>query len=203
MKTLFNTAFAVLLAGFATSAIAQTTTETEAETDTETTAEAAETEAPADGELAVGATYSDAEFGDWELRCIKAAEGPDPCQLYQLLTDGNDNPVAEISLLNVKNGGEVAAAATIITPLETLLVRQVSISVDGGAVKKYPFTFCNTVGCFARIGLTNDDLASYRAGNAAKIQVVPAAAPDQTVDVSVSLTGFTAGFNTLSERNAQ
>jgi invasion protein IalB len=31
----------------------------------------------------VGTSYTLSTHGDWELRCIKAAEGQDPCNLYQ------------------------------------------------------------------------------------------------------------------------
>lgn len=86
-----------------------------------------------------------------------------------------------------------------MTPLQTLLTKNVLLSVDGGKAKVYPFTFCTEVGCFSRVGFTAGDVASFKAGNAAKIVVVPAQAPDQTVELSMSLKGFTAGLKAVQD----
>jgi len=147
------------------------------------------------GEPAVGQAYTRETFGDWSMRCIKAAEGPDPCQLYQLLFDGQGNAVAEILMFPLPPGSRAAAGATIVAPLETLLTEQVVITVDGGTAKTYPFTFCNAGGCVSRVGFTAEDVAAFKAGSAATLRIVPAAAPDQVVELRISLSGFTAGFD--------
>jgi invasion protein IalB len=105
-------------------------------------------------------------------------------------------------LFKLPDGGQAEAGATIITPLETLLTEQVTLSVDGGKAKRYPFTFCGQIGCFARIGLTGADIASFKAGSAAKMYIVPIAAPDQKIEIAISLSGFTAGYAAVSEANA-
>lgn len=156
--------------------------------------------ANADG---VGQTYIAEESGDWQVRCIRTESGADPCQLYQLLNDQNDNAVAEITIFPLEGDERVAAGATIVTPLETLLTQQLRLSVDGGNERAYPFAWCSEVGCFSRVGFTGEELNAFRRGNAARVRIVPAAAPDQTVDLSVSLSGFTAGFEAVNERNAQ
>ena len=69
--------------------------------------------------------------------------------------------------------------------------------IDGGQPKVYPFSFCSNIGCFSRIGVTDEELGLFRAGSSAQITIVPAAAPDETVDLSLSLSGFTAGYNAL------
>lgn len=150
----------------------------------------------------VGETYILSEHGDWDLRCIRTPEGQkDVCQLYQLLEDQNGNSVAEINMFNLPGDDQLAAGASIVTPLETLLTAQVTLSVDGGTAKVYPFTFCTPIGCFARVGFTDGDVAAFKAGNEAQIFIVPAQAPDQRVRLSVSLTGFTAGFDAVQEVN--
>lgn len=155
-------------------------------------------EAPSIEDLAVGQPYVRGESGDWLFRCLKAEEGAvDPCQLYQLLNDENGNSVAEISMFPLPGSGRAAAGATIVAPLETLLTQQLTISVDGGAARRYPFTFCNTAGCVARVGFTDEEIAQFKRGNVAKITMVPAAAPEEQVILDVSLTGFTAGFDNL------
>jgi invasion protein IalB len=151
---------------------------------------------PVDGAApSIGEPYTRETFGDWSMRCLRAAEGPDPCQLYQLLFDGDGNAVAEISMFPLPEGSRAAAGATIVAPLETLLTEQVVISVDGGTAKTYPFTFCNAGGCVSRVGFTAEDIAAFKAGGAAELRIVPAVAPDQEVTLTISLVGFTAGFD--------
>jgi invasion protein IalB len=210
--------FVVLLAlaAFPFAALGQTTTtepeaaETTAESDetAEPNAEEAEGSGPSDlsmgtsaDEDAVGRTYVKEAFADWELRCIRTENGNDPCQLYQLLSDQNDNPVAEINLFTVSGGGDAVAGANIITPLETLLTASLRLAVDGGNSKVYPFAFCRRIGCFARVGLTQAEIDQFQKGVEGKILIVPAAAPDQQVILSVSLAGFTAGWKALQAAN--
>ena len=150
---------------------------------------------PVDEEPQVGQPYERATFGDWALRCIQAEEGPDPCQLYQLLLDAEGNAVAEISMFPLPEGQEAAAGATIVAPLETLLTEELTLSVDGTAARRYPFTFCNGAGCVARVGFTAEEIAQFKAGNAAQLSIVPAAAPDQRVELTISLAGFTDGYD--------
>ncbi|MBJ3762993.1 invasion associated locus B family protein [Maribius pontilimi] len=151
---------------------------------------------------AVGRSFVAANFGDWEQRCVRTADGADPCQLYQLLKDSNGNAVAEMSIFALPPGQQAAAGSTIITPLETLLTRQVTIGVDGGQAKRYPFDFCAEAGCFARVGFTAAEVSAFKRGNEAQLTIVPAAAPDQTINLTISLSGFTAGYDAVSAANA-
>lgn len=150
----------------------------------------------------VGQTYIAESFQDWELRCVKADGGKDPCQLYQLLKDSEGNSVAEFSMFNLPAGGQAVAGATIITPLETLLTAELRLSVDGGQAKRYPYSFCSGVGCFSRVGFTAEEIEQFKKGAAAQVTIVPAASPDDTVDLKVSLSGFTAGWNAVIAANA-
>lgn len=158
--------------------------------------------AQAEGGDGVGETYVAESHGDWNVRCVRTAEGKDPCQLYQLLKDDRGNSVAEISLFGLPQNDKIEAGATIITPLETLLTEQLALSVDGGKENRYPFTFCAANGCYARVGFTTAEVAQFKRGNAAKMRIVPAAAPDQMIDLTISLSGFTAGYDAVNKANA-
>jgi invasion protein IalB len=150
------------------------------------------------GTTDLGSTYVQEESGDWEIQCIRTDQQEDPCTLYQLLSDEQGNPVAEVSIFRLPEGARAAAGATVIVPLETLLTEQLRLAVDGGQGKLYPFSFCNPIGCYARIGLTASDVEAFRRGATATITIVPFAAPDQTVALDMSLMGFTAGFDKVS-----
>ena len=148
-------------------------------------------------EPGLGDYYDKGQFGDWTLRCVKT-EGPvDPCQLFQLMLNAPGTPVAEFNLNIIEPNGVVVAGANVITPLETLLTAQLKIQIDDTNAKAYPFAFCMQMGCVARIGLTQEDLAGYRAGNAATVTMVPAGAPNRQEILKLSLKGFTAGHNAL------
>jgi len=147
----------------------------------------------------MGDYYVKGSFGDWTLRCLKTEQAQDPCQLFQLMHTPDGSPVAEYNLNPVQSDGVVIAGANVITPLETLLTQQLTIQVDDENAKIYPFAFCVQMGCVARIGLTEDDLDSYRSGAQAIITMFPAAAPTKPERLTLSLTGFTAGHEALME----
>ena len=192
----------ILSAGFAAlPASAQDTTEAPAEgtAAADTGLSMGTTDAPADG---VGSTYVKETFDSWELRCVKSGREADPCQLYQLLKDGSGNSVAEIGMFTLPEGGEAVAGATIIAPLETLLTAGLRLGVDDAQPKVYPFTFCSQVGCVARVGFTAEEVEGFKKGGKATLTIVPAAAPDKTVALEVSLKGFTAGYEAVGAAQA-
>ena len=144
----------------------------------------------------VGQTYVREVVQDWEIQCVKTQTGEDePCQMYQLLQNEAGNPVAEVSLFKLPQGGQAVAGATVIVPLETALQAQLRIAVDGAQSKRYPYSLCNQIGCFARIGLTNSDLNGFKRGAKAVVTVVPFVAQDQQIQLEMSLNGFTASFD--------
>jgi len=201
MNDLIRSLPLALLMAFATPALAQETADDEAAVEEETPD-------PLElnlGEEEPGSVYVLSEHTDWEIRCERREEGNDPCQLYQLLEDQNGNAVAEINIFPlVGEDGEAVAGATIVTPLETLLTAQLGLQVDNAGVKRYPFSWCSAIGCFARLGFAQADIDAFKAGNVARVLIVPVIAPDQRVALEVSLSGFTAAFNEATDiANAQ
>jgi invasion protein IalB len=173
----------------------------------------------ADGSLAMGEAVSEAAqpqspaqleenvsseiIGDWDLQCATTGPEPRPCRLYQLMRDDTGNPVSEVTLFSLPVAeGEAVAGATVIVPLETLLTTQLTMSVDGKTTRRYPFAFCNQLGCIARIGLSAEDINNFKNGNKAVLSIVPALSPTQSVNVNMSLTGFTKAFD-KSANNGQ
>jgi invasion protein IalB len=143
-----------------------------------------------------GQQYVRDEFEDWSVRCLRTQEGEDPCQIYQLLSDEEGNDVAEVSMVSIDEG-QAAAGATIVAPLGTLLTEQLTLRVDGGTARRFQFTTCNEGGCIARVGFTEQDVGLFKAGAEATLRLVPFAAPEQEVILTVSLAGFTAAFDSL------
>ena len=144
----------------------------------------------------IGQTYVREIEQDWEIQCVRVENGEnEPCQMYQLLQNEAGNPVAEVSLFKLPQGGQAVAGATVIVPLETALQAQLRIAVDGAQSKRYPYSLCNQVGCFARIGLTESDLNGFKRGAKAVVTIVPFVAQDQQIQLEMSLNGFTASYD--------
>jgi invasion protein IalB len=147
----------------------------------------------------VGRTYTLETHGEWDVRCIKAPEGQqDPCNISKILKDETGNDVAEFSLFYLGRG-EVEAGGTVVTPLETLLTEQVTMSVDGQNGRRYPYAFCNQIGCVAQFGLTSADVTAFKKGGQATVRTVPAPSPKNPVLLDVSLSGFTAAYTRVKE----
>ena len=144
-----------------------------------------------------GSVYLAAEHGDWDVRCVKTEDGSDPCQMYQLLTGAEGNALAEIAIFPLPAGGDAVAGANFIAPLGTLLTEALRLGVDGANQKVYPFTWCDNGGCVARVGLTAEEVASFKKGASLKATIVPVGASTEKVDVTVSLKGFTAAYDAL------
>lgn len=162
----------------------------------------AETEAPAEGQAAaaqdqVGSYYAKATHGDWQLRCLRTPDGKDPCELYQLLRDERETPVAELSVIPFS--GEAAAVLNFVAPLETDLQAGMGLQIGSGEANRYPFIVCAAIGCVSRLGMTEEELNLLKRGNTATVTLLPfGGKPEENmVDLTVSLTGFTAGFTEL------
>lgn len=195
-RPLFTLPLIALLAFGSTAAAQDTET-------ADTTEGAEETPGTAPGldmgqEVQADPSYIKETYGDWQLQCFRSEAEEDPCQMYQLLREEAGNPVAEFSLFKLPGDAQAVAGATIVVPLGTLLPQGLLISVDDGNAKAYNYSFCSMVGCFARIGFTQADIDALKAGVEANLTIVPAQAPDQTVEIKVSLDGFTKAYENVS-----
>lgn len=187
----------------------ETTTDPAVPAPADTTAPAA----PADsltlgqevGDGGVGSTYSAGTFDDWDQRCARSGTDADPCQLYQLLKDEAGTAVAEITIFGLPDGAnvEAAAGATFIAPLETLLTAGLTLQIDSGKPKVYPFAFCAQLGCVIRLGFTAAEVEAMKKGNKMAATIVPFVAQDQRVNLNISLKGFTAGYEAVNAANVK
>lgn len=142
--------------------------------------------------------YFREESGDWKLECLKTGQAEEPCQLFQEAYADDGKPLSNIRLFRLPADGPAAAGAVIAVPLEVLLPGQLTLTIDDGKTKRYPFSVCDPLGCYARIGLTTDEIAELKKGSKATIQVVPFVAPKERMTVTLSLKGFTAGYDMIA-----
>lgn len=146
----------------------------------------------------LGEQYVKEEKGDWSLACIKSDTNTDPCAIRQLLNGPQGQPIAEITIEKLPTGNAAVAGATVIVPLETLLQAKLALSIDGSPRKLYDYHHCSSFGCLANVGLTQGDVDAMKAGSKAVLSLVPMVAPNQVLEIDVSLSGFTAGFDSLA-----
>ncbi len=134
----------------------------------------------ADGEAVGDRPISPKTHGDWELRCIRAAEGDaDPCHAPASAATPSGNPVAEIKLFvpaRRSAGGRRRddhrdAAGNPADPPADPVGRWRS------GPRNIRSPSAPDQGCFARIGLTEDDLDAFKRGAMPPRSIVPLAAP--------------------------
>ncbi len=186
MNKLAKTFLIALLVGLPAGAEAQ-----------DTTPKAEDFPVGTEAQVQVGQTYLKKTSGDWQVRCIKTADGPEPCQLYQLLNNDQKTPVAELSFFHLPGGGAVVLGATVITPLGTMLQSQLKFEIPGAQPKLYPYGWCEAAGCIARLGFTGLELEGLKKGDAASITIASIANPQQPIKLTISLKGFSEGFKEI------
>jgi len=137
-------------------------------------------------------------FDDWEVRCVKAAEGAhERCKIYQIISGPDGSPFAEFTLEALPAGQAVVAGGDLVTPLGTYLPNNVMLTIDDGEPKVYPFLFCVQKGCMARPGFTAPELGALEKGSVAKITVSGFAKPKEQINVELSLKGFSKAYDSL------
>jgi len=134
------------------------------------------------------------QIGAWELQCAKDGPEPRPCRMYQLLADAQGNAVAEVTMYRLPEGGQAAAGATFIAPLESLLTVPLTITIGEQVANRVPYAYCNSIGCLARMGLSAIEAEYYKNADQALVSIIPARAPDQVVTVIMSLDGFKEAY---------
>ncbi|MBC6443124.1 MAG: invasion associated locus B family protein [Rhodobacteraceae bacterium] len=156
---------------------------------------------PVSGEPQSGEDYLREQHEAWEVRCIRGEEGEQEiCQLYVLIYDSDGASVAEFFLTALPPGGKAAAGVDVATPLGTLLTKQVLLKIDSGKTNRYPFTWCNQLACYARFGLTSTQVDAMKRGSTAQITVFSIQAPEEPIQLSLSLNGFTAAWNAVAPK---
>ena len=141
--------------------------------------------------------YIKERFENWSLKCIKTVNSIERCEANQIIFNQKQQPVAEISIIKLPKGQVAAAAATIIVPLETILSEGLVLAIQELEPKKYQFKFCNSLGCYSQIGLTDDEVEALKRKEKASIFLKHISSGDQQIVIPMSLDGFTKIFSNL------
>jgi len=158
---------------------------------------AQDSEFPTLQELADQSNGTVARHGDWEIRCN---EGGVNCRMVQLALDSEDNSVVSVTMQVLPEGSSAQLGVVMVSPLLTLLPRGISVAVGDGVPAAYPFSWCDSQGCYARFGLTAAQVDAFKAGSAANINIYAVTDAENPVQATLSLNGFTDAIADLSER---
>ncbi|SIO17137.1 Invasion protein IalB, involved in pathogenesis [Rhodovulum sp. ES.010] len=206
MRELLSPLGLAALLAFAPPALAQdsgedgATTPTEAETTGETAGTEDAAAAPTQTEAEQPQAYVRDTFTDWRVICAPVADGREACTMQQLLLDANENAVSKVSIAALPDAAAPRVAGIeIATPLETLLSRGLRIQIDASEPWTVPFTYCRPDSCIAQFSVEGQQLDALKAGAEAAVAIIPLRAPDQPQEVTMSLSGFTAAFESLQE----
>ena len=143
--------------------------------------------------------YIKERFKNWSLKCIKPVNSIERCEANQIIFNQKQQPVAEISIIKLPRGQVATAAATIIVPLETILSEGLVLAIQELEPKKYQFKFCNSLGCYSQIGLTDDEVEALKRKEKASIFLKHISSSDQQIVIPMSLDGFSKTFSNVTQ----
>ena len=145
-----------------------------------------------------GDIYLAGNKGDWNVRCVTGNPGEkDKCEIQQLIFLNEDTPIADISIFKLPEGEIAIAAANVMVPLETLLTKNFRFAFSKETVKEFPYSFCNQNGCLVRMGLLEEDIEALKKGKSAELVITHISSPDTSIELDLSLNGFTAAFDII------
>lgn len=136
------------------------------------------------------------KFKDWTVVCEKLPKSQkDICNIFQNVT--NEKGVVVMQIAIGYPPGKNQAQALITLPLGVLL--QPGIEFKGGTAEAFrvPFGVCVKNGCVAIAQLDASIIKGMKAGTKGSIKF--AAAQKKIIEIPVSLSGFTAAFNSLKK----
>ncbi|MCU7939554.1 MAG: invasion associated locus B family protein [gamma proteobacterium symbiont of Bathyaustriella thionipta] len=136
------------------------------------------------------------KFKDWTVVCEKLPKTQtEVCNIFQNVTNDKDTVVMLIAIGYPP--GKTEAQALITLPLGVLL--QPGIEFTGGTAESFriPFGVCVKNGCVAVAQLNEKTISGMKAGTKGSIKF--AAAQKKIIEIPVSLSGFTAAFNSLKK----
>lgn len=134
------------------------------------------------------------KFKDWTVVCEKLPQSKkEICNIFQNVTNDKKKVVLQVAIGYAPDSSEPQALVTL--PLGVLL--QPGIEFKGGTaeVKRAPFGVCVKNGCIVIMKLSPEIIKGMKSGTEGSVKF--AAAQKQIIEVPVSLSGFTAAFNSL------
>jgi invasion protein IalB len=158
--------------------------------------------APAPAPISSEPQSTTATYGDWVLRCVRAADQPQKfCEVAQTLEVKGQGVVAQIALAHPP--GKEPLRMTVVLPTNVSLTSGVRVSVGDKDENPAELLWkrCTPGGCAAEIDVREDLLRSWRAqSGAGEIRyILPSAKP---LALSFSFRGLGVALDNLPKAGA-
>lgn len=143
-------------------------------------------------------------YKDWRVECAAAPAAQNQaqrmfCRLSQELYTGE--PRRLVLRLTFQYGPSSKLYGTLLGPFGLALAEGVRYSVDDGDSWTSPFQTCVPQGCLSRFEVSDQRAAALRRGQKLAIHLQPFG-NGKSLDVGLSLSGFTAGSARLQKLTA-
>lgn len=135
------------------------------------------------------------KFKDWTVVCEKLPKvDKEICGILQTVTNDN-RQILQVTIGYLPVSKTPRVILTLTMPLGVYL--EPGIEFIGGNAKplRFPFKVCLSSGCVATIMLDDDTIKKMKAGTKGSVKF--AVAKEKVIEIPVSLSGFTAAFNSL------
>jgi invasion protein IalB len=134
------------------------------------------------------------KFTNWTVMCEELPRSKQKiCNVFQNVTNDKGKVVLQVAMGYSPVSSDVQALVTL--PLGVML--QPGIEFKGGKADtiRVPFSLCVQNGCIAIIKMTDAMIQAMKSGSKGSIKF--AATKKQIIEIPISLSGFTAAFNSL------
>ena len=136
---------------------------------------------------------SSTQFQSWTVTCTEE-DGQKQCAMSQSLN--LQNQAGLLLRMELKRGPEDGASGVIIVPFGLDITKGISLSVDGGPRWNLPMRTCQNFGCVVPLTVGPEMVAEMKKSGTIQISLYTLDG-GTTMDVPVSLTGFTAAFDEI------
>lgn len=145
----------------------------------------------AQGNAQVGQTY-----GSWTGACEQMPGGGNECFIFQNVKDAQSGrPMMSLKVGYFGPNNEAAILADL--PTGVLIPPGAAFAVDGGNEVRVPYQICTPGLCRAIVPLNDQMISRMKAGSALQVSFVTAAG--KKLGENASLSGFTAGFDSVKK----
>lgn len=143
------------------------------------------------GNAEIGQTY-----GDWTGACETVPGGARECYIFQTVKEGQSGqPIMSLKVGTFLDNNQPAILADL--PTGIMIQPGAMFAVDGGEQVRVPYQICTPGLCRAIVPLNDQMLSKMKAGVSLKVGFVTASG--QQVGADASLSGFTAGWGSVSQ----
>lgn len=132
-------------------------------------------------------------FGDWRLSCVEQ-EGEERCVVSQAQIDRNGDTV---SVINVSKAEEDFVIEFVL-PLMTDLTTPLELNISDNESQSFPYNACNQSACFILLTEADAVLEAFKVN--ASANMLFGLFTGQSINVNISLRGFTAAHQALSDK---